>query len=169
MNSAPQKEKTLNRVIQNALVRGNRLDLIGDASMELGSLVSIEMIGFWNNRPDGGIYQGKVYVIIIMGRSGIQGALTHRHLWQWLVDHGTTKMDNSPGCYQDVKTFISEGSEPSVALPLDCGCSKCICSITYQAPSNNKHPHEFLEFKISSSLSPLCSSNASFSVERLCD
>ena len=30
------------------------MELIGGTSMELGSLVFIEMVGFWNNRGQGG-------------------------------------------------------------------------------------------------------------------
>lgn len=73
---------SFSKVIQNALLKGDWLRLIGDAFMELGSPVSTEMMGLWNNR--GHIVfltiRGKVDVITVMGQSGIQGALTHRAL-----------------------------------------------------------------------------------------
>lgn len=107
--------------MQNALVKENRLELIGDASMELGSLVFMEMIGFWNNRGQMVVFtiRVKVDITTIMGQSGIQGALTCVALWPWLIGHRARKMDNQPGCYFTcmTKTFISEGSEPSVTLP----------------------------------------------------
>lgn len=49
-----------------------------------GSLVFIEMIGFWNNRGQMVVLtiRGKVGEITIMDQSGIQCILTHRALWQ---------------------------------------------------------------------------------------
>lgn len=115
-------ENTLHSLrTQNALGKENRLELIGGASMELGSLVFMEMIGFWNNRGQMVVFTVRVKVDIttIMGQSGMQGALTHVALWPWLIGHRARKMDNQPGCYFTcmTKTFISEGSEPSVTLP----------------------------------------------------
>lgn len=89
--------------------------------MELDSLVFIEMIGFWNNRGQMVVFtiSVKVDIITIMGQSGIQGAPTHRALWQWLIGHRARKMDNQPGRYLTcmIKNFIAEGCEPSVTLP----------------------------------------------------
>lgn len=89
--------------------------------MALDSLVFIEMMGFWNNRGQMVVFtiRVKVDIITIMGQSGIQGALTHRALWQWLIGHRARKMDNQPGCYLTcmMKTFIWERSEPSVTCP----------------------------------------------------
>lgn len=58
---------------------GSWLGLIGGASMKLGSLGSIEMMWFWNNRGRVVVLtnRSKVDVIAIMGQSGIQGAMTH--------------------------------------------------------------------------------------------
>lgn len=99
-----------------ALLKENRLGLIGDASMELDSLVFIEMTGFWNNRGQTVVFtiRVKVDIMTIMGQSGIQGAPTHRALWQWLVGHRARKMDNQPGCCLIcmIKNFIFEGSLP---------------------------------------------------------
>lgn len=41
---------SFSKVTQNALLKGDWLRLIGNAFMELGSPVSIEMMGLWNNR-----------------------------------------------------------------------------------------------------------------------
>lgn len=73
---------SFSKVIQNTLLKGDWLRLLGNAFMELGSLVSIEMMGLWNNRGHIVLLtiRGKVGVITIMGQSGIQGALTHRAL-----------------------------------------------------------------------------------------
>lgn len=103
--------------MQNALVRGNRLGLIGDVSMELDSQVSIEMIGFWNQRGQMVVLiWGKVDVIIMMGWSGLQGALTHRHLWQWLTDHGAIK----DGQQTRILTCLRPSSLRDLSLQLPC-------------------------------------------------
>lgn len=65
-------------------------------------------------KPNGGTYhQGQGRCNYHNGPSSIQGALTCRDLWQWHQKRWTTNQDVNL-----IKTFVSEGSEPSLALGL---------------------------------------------------
>lgn len=126
--------------------------------MELDSLVFIEMTGFWNNRGQMVVFtiRVKVDIMTIMGQSGIQGAPTHRALWQWLVGHRARKMDNQPGCYLTcmIKNFISEGSEPSVTLPPYWIMAAPNVSSAFFTRHRSNRNSKSLEFKIIPPLSP---------------
>lgn len=103
-----------------ALLKENRLGLIGDASMDLDSLVFIEMIGFWNNRGQMVVFtiRVKVDIITIIGQSGIQDALTHRALWQWLIGHRARRCTTN----QDVTwlVWLRPSSLRDLSLQLPC-------------------------------------------------
>ena len=113
-------------------------------------------------KPNGGTYhQGQGRCNYHNGPSSIQGALTCRDLWHWHQKRWTTNQDVNL-----IKTFVSEGSEPSLALGL--WFLQTPLHFFTRHRSTNKHPSKFLQFKISSSLSPLYGSNQLL-LERLSD